>query len=154
MMKLTRNKALLTVIAIIGFAFAFAGLPGYSIVAGVLASLALFRIFRCLEGERNWSAIQGALNDYAEIIDGQLWVGKDAEVLASDRVDDPKERGLVCFEHICRTKKGAWFMFHAAVTHGRLIDRSIRPCDEATAKYRLQRHKEVYVRCFGRPTNA
>lgn len=154
MADLTSNKTFLTSVVIIGFALAFAGLSVYSVMAGVIALIALYRLLRCIEGERNWTAIQGALADYEAIIGGALWVGKDAEVLASDRVDDPTKPGPICCEQICRTKNGAWFIFYVTVTHSRVIARDLRPCDEATARRRLQRHKEVYVRCFGQPTAA
>lgn len=154
MQKLIRNKMFLASTVVIGFALAFAGLSGYSAAAGLLALFALLKLLRVHESERNWQAIKGALDDYEEIIGGQLWRSSDADVLASDRVDDPTQSGPVRFEHICRTKHGAWFLLQVSVIHGRIVDRSLQPCDEATAKRRLQKHQDVYVRCFGLPTTA
>lgn len=148
------NKPILLSVVIAGFAWALLGHGVSATIAGVLGLLALLRWLRRMEGERNWNAVQGALVGYEEIIAGLLWSGKDAEILASDRVDDPREAGPVCFEHICRTKNGSWFLFFVAVTQGRIVDRSLKPCDEATAKRRLERHQDIYVRCFGQPTTA
>jgi len=154
MRKLTNNKTFLLAVAIAGIAYAFIGHGVYASWSIVLAVLALYRWSRLIEGERNWKAIYGALTDYEEIIGGQLWIGRDAEILASDRLDDQRKSGPVCFEHICRTKNGAWFLFEVSVMHGRVIERRLEPCDEAKAKGRLRRHQDVYVRCFGQPTAA
>lgn len=154
MKNLLSNKTFLLAVAIAGFAWAFIGQSAAAAWAGVIALFAVLQWMRQVEGERNWAAIQGALADYEEIIGGQLWSGKDAEVLASDRVDDPTRSGPVRFEHICRTKNGAWFLFEVAVIQGRLIDRDLSPIDEATAKLRLQSHQDAYIRCFGHPTAA
>jgi hypothetical protein len=154
MRKRFSNTMFLAVVVVIGFAWALAGLSAYSAWAGIPAVLALTRLLRRIGGERNWTAIQGALSEYEEIIGGRRWVGKDAEVLASDRLDDPTEEGPVRFEHICRTTNGAWFLFDVAATHGRIVGCNLRPCDEATAQSRLRRHQEAYVRCFGQPTIA
>lgn len=154
MKNLLSNKTFLLGVAITGFAWVFIGQTAYSAWAGVIALFALLRWMQRVEGEKNWKTIQTALANYEEISGGQLWCGKNAEVLASDRVDDSTKSGPVRFEHICRTKNGAWFLFHVAVTHGRLVDRDLTPIDEATARLRLQPHRDAYIRCFGQPTAA
>jgi len=157
-MKLSlRNKKMLAAITTIGLAGLFFTKFPFAVGAGIISLGALLRLLRITEGERNWKTIQNVqsvLADYEEIIDGQLWFGKDAEILASDRVDNPREPGPVVFEYICRTKNGAWFVFDLGVISGRVVHYNLNPCDEATAKKRLQRHKDVFVRCFGQPTNA
>lgn len=126
----------------------------FAILAGIAAVFSLMWLRRQLEGKRNRAAIQGALADFEEIIGGALWRGRDADVLASDRLDNLKEPGPVRYEHICRTKLGAWFIFVVEVHSGRILFRELYPCDEATAKLRLQRHPLAYVRCFGQPAVA
>lgn len=154
MKNLLSNKTFLLAVAIVGFALAFIAQAAYAAWAGVVAMFALLRWMRQVEGEKNWKIIEGALAKYEVIIGGQLWNGKDAEVLASDRLDNPRQSGPVRFEHICRTKNGAWFLFQVAVTHGRLVDIDLTPIDEATARLRLQSHRDVYIRCFGQPIAA
>ena len=111
-------------------------------------------LLRDLSGRQNSAAIQRALREYDEIVGGVRWIGSVAEVLASDRVDVAREPGPVRFEQVCRTPKGAWFIFNVSVAHGRIVDRNLTPCDERQAKNRLQRHRDVYVRCFGEPESA
>ncbi|NJD07947.1 MAG: hypothetical protein FIA97_15845 [Methylococcaceae bacterium] len=120
----------------------------------ILSALAIaFKIDRIF-GRKNWIAINTALDDYEEIIDGKLWIGRNAVALASERLDNPSESGPIRYEHICQMQSGAWFLFTVEVTQGIVISRSIRPCDETAVKARLQRHKDVYIRCFGQPTIA
>jgi hypothetical protein len=125
------------------------------IVSGVVALfLGAGWLLRDLSGRQNWAAIQRALREYDEIIAGARWIGSNAEVLASDRVDAARVPGPVRFELLCRTSKGAWFVFHVAVSHGRVVERGLTPCDERQAKIRLQNHRDVYIRCFGEPQSA
>lgn len=148
------NENLLLLLGAGGIAAMAVG-PGPVQGVGLLVVLiVIFKMLRKLEGAQNWKAIQAALSDYEEIINGKNWVGKDAEVLASDRDDDPTKSGPVRFVQVCRTKNGAWFLFQVAVIHGRLVDRCITPCDEAEAKSRLRHHRDIYVRLFGQPTIA
>jgi len=157
MKLLFSNKKVLVAVAIIGFACVFFVKGSFTLFAGIIGFFALFRLLRITESERNWNTIQNVqsiLTDYEEIIDGQLWSVKDCEILAMDRVDNPRESGPVVFQCICRTENGAWFLYEVGVICGRVVHTSLNQCNEDTAKSRLQRHKDVYVRCFGQPVNA
>jgi hypothetical protein len=154
MKKLIDNQAFLGATALVGFAMSYLTSFPFSAISGVIAVFSLLRLMRRREGQRNWAAIINSMADFEEIIGGQLWTGREAEILASDRVDSPSEPGPIRYEHICRTKQGAWFIFEVAVSMGRVVYRELRPCDEATAQYRLERHRTAYVRCFGAPKAA
>lgn len=123
-----------------------------AMIVGVsLCVIGLFLIISIPMKDRNQKAIDSVLADYEEIIGGQLWIGKDSEVIA---VNKPRESDISCVELVCRTKNGSWFLFEVYVAHGRVVDRSLHPCDEATVKERLARHREIYVRYFGEPAVA
>jgi hypothetical protein len=101
--------------------------------------------------QRNQKALQRALADYEGIVSDQLWKGSEAEVFASERKYNPRVSGSVCYEYVCRTKNGAWFVLRVAVFHGSIVERSLTPCNEMEARRRLEPHPEAYVRCFGQP---
>lgn len=148
------KKNIYLALAVLAFLFAYFTSNDFSMSGYVVGGWFIFCYSRKLEGERNWKAIQGALDDYEELISGYRWIGKEAEILASDRVDERNKPGPVEFEHICRTKNGTWFVFYVAVTRGRVVGRSLRPCNERQARARLENHPEVYVRVFGQPEAA
>jgi hypothetical protein len=154
MKKLLTNKAFLIAVSIVGIILACLMRNLFAVIPAVAGISALMRLVRTIEGQRNWTALNNALDDYEEIIGGQLWSGRDAEILASDRLDNPREPGAIRYEHICRTSSGAWFIFKVDVAMGRVLFREAHPCDDAVAKQRLERHQSAYVRCFGKPATA
>jgi hypothetical protein len=151
MRQLFDNKLYLSTVVIVGGAVTVKGSGLIALFACLTALLALLRLIRVVESQRNWGAIQHALQGVNEFIAGQRWVGNESEILASDRLDDPAGPGPVRFEHICRTRAGSWFLLEVQVKMGCVLHRALRPCDEATARDRLQRHQAAYVRCFGQP---
>lgn len=154
MKTLLNSKAVLALAAIAGFAAAYSANGPYAAVGGFVALASLVQLARRREAERNWAASRNALLGYQEILAGRLWTGGDAEILASDRLDNPQEPGPIRYEHICRTKSGSWFIFLVEVAMGRVVFRELYPCDETTAKQRLECHEAVYIRCFGSPAIA
>lgn len=146
-----KNKLVLAIAAICGVGLM---LTHFVLIGALIFAISTWKLLRLYDGERNWEAVQSALSDYEEIVSGSLWIGKQAEVLACDRVDNPRDSGPVRFEQICRTGNGQWFLFHVAVLHGRVLERNLTPLDKDHARLRLEGHKDVYVRYFGEPSVA
>jgi hypothetical protein len=152
--KLLDRKIALGVITVACFITAYlVGNPyaAFLIFAGLFPFV---RLMRRIESERNWKLIHNCLSNFEAIIGGKLWCGRDAEIVASDRLDIPSEPGPIRFEHICRTKSGSWFTFMVEVYRGRVVFCELYPCDEMTARYRLERHQLAYIRYFGEPSLA
>jgi hypothetical protein len=154
MRQLIENKVYLSAVVIFCGAVTIKDSGLIALFACVIALLALMHLMRVVKSERNWAVAHHALEGVDEFIAGQRWVGNESEILASDHLDDPAGLGCIRFEHICRTRAGAWFLFEVQVKMGRVLHRALRPCDEVTARARLQRHQAAYVRCFGQPTVA
>lgn len=156
-MKPFQNKSMLSVALVCCAAGLYFG-QGY-IVSGstVVGLFVLYRLMRRIEADRNYALIfKQAFEDYEEIIGGRLWVTKAAEIIASDRVDDYLSRapGPIEFEHVCRTGNDSWFIFRVSVSNGRIISRTLQPCELNDVKWRLERHPDAYVRLFGQPAAA
>lgn len=148
MKTLISSKLFLTVVVAIGIAGVVNGSTGYKQFSLLLAALALLQLLKLGAAERNRRAIEKAFATYEEVVDGQLFVVRDAEVLACDRCDTPRDHAPLRYEYVCRTRRGQWFLFDVAVLHGRIVSR-VEPCDEHVARLRLQRHHEAYAKCFG-----
>lgn len=101
-------------------------------------------------------AIQAGLANYEVIVNGVLYIGKDAKTLATNCTDLSFDGSSVtkCEEHICRAKNGAYFIFHAEASNGAVVDMFITPCSEEEIKHRLEPHVQVYIDNFGRPDEA
>lgn len=143
------NQYILGIMTVAGIAVVLKGPYGYKGLGLFFGALALLRLLKLREVSKNRSAIEVAFATYEEVVGEQLYVVRDAETLAYDRCDSPREQGPIRCEYICRTRAGRWFLFNIAVSHGRIVDQSLVPCNEAEAKFRLQRHREAYVKCFG-----
>lgn len=125
------------------------------VVAGTLSLLlGSGKLLRELSARQNVAAIERALREHDEILDGVRWIGKDAEVVTWDRIHTADDRGRVRIHQICRTPKGAWFGFEVVISSGRVFERTLRPYTESQAQFELQRHRAAYARYFGEPTVA
>ena len=157
MNKLIGNTWFLIVIMLTCFTVTSMMINPLSIISGVAGLVAFCNLMINIitQSEKSdWETIKGSLTNYEAIVGGRIWKGSDSELLASDRADNPREPGPIRYEHICRTKSGSWFIFEVAVQMGQVVYRELRPCDEATARSRLERHQAAYVRCFGHPSVA
>jgi len=151
MKSLINSKLFLTVVVAIGIVGVAQGSTGYKQLSLLFAALAFLRLLKLGAAERNRSAIEKAFATHEEVVGGQLFVVRDAEVLACDRCDTPRDHDLLRYEYVCRTRGGQWFLFCVAVSHGRVVSQGLETCDERVARLRLQRHREAYVKCFGLP---
>lgn len=114
--------------------------------------------FRIRDGKKNADAMQDSLQRFESIIDGKVWRLKDAIVVHSYRskltYDSSKGGFSEKIKHLCKTETGHWFIFHAVVQKGRMIEERIEITDEPYARKRLQGEPEAYAQHFGEPVQA
>lgn len=154
-MKILQNKYVLSALLIGCVAGLYFGRGYFFSGSAIVGFFILFRLSNRIAGERNHDAIfKRALENYEEVINGRLWTTKGAEIIASDRCDHPRDTGPVKYEHICRTSNGSWFIFRVEAIHGRIVLRTLKPCDQTEVKWHLESHPDAYARIFGQPTAA
>lgn len=119
----------------------------------IIALPAAIWLVHQLEKDRNLMAIESALPLLNGIYAGRLYVGKNAEVVESRRLDDPRVAGPIIIEQLCKTKSGQWFRFRFSTKSfsGIPFNFDVAPCDEMDARLWLEKYPDVYRKIFGNP---
>lgn len=139
---------------VVGLACLFVG--GMLAPLSVISLPAAWWLFKDLEYRRNIKAIESALPLLDGIYGGRHYVGKNAEVVKSKRIDNPRVAGPLTIEQLCKTKSGQWFRFRFSTRtmSGVPYDFDVAPCEEVEAKCWLEKWPDVYRKIFGDPEAA
>lgn len=149
-----QKKHISHVALVVGLASFFLG--GILSPLSVISLPAAWWLFKDLEYRRNIKAIESALPMLDGIYGGRHYVGKNTEVVASKRIDDPRKSGPLVVEQLCKTDAGNWFKFRFSTKtlSGVPYDFDVAPCEENEAKLWLETKPEVYRKLFGNPEAA
>lgn len=151
MKKLTYANSFLLALM---FAAASKWLDGWmGFVSLVIGLIFLFIGMEKLSTKRNGKAIREALSTLDEVYGGLRFIGKEAEVISTIRLDDRRSPGPLAMEQLCRTHKGQWFTITFEIKNGTGIAYGLRitetMSENEAKKWLLMFDQDVYKSMFG-----